>query len=213
MFEKFFGSGKLESQAIQKIESYLDTLLKATKCLGSVLLSEDEEETFCIEQLEREADILKREIVEVIYKGAFLPFLRPSICNFVEVIEKVFELLKTCAFEYRYLNREIYQQIKPLCQKVAELNVEMCEILVSAFSTLKEKNDLREKNLAIRICEKKVDEIKLQITEKLRRCSSCVVTNFWEGKNLSDFVEALVKISDVIEDASDYLYIMELSLK
>jgi len=86
----------------------------------------------------------------------------------------------------------------------------MAEILYRAFQSLMEKNNLREKNLAIRIYEKKVDEIKLDLTEKVRDKE---VINFWEGKNIDEFLNALVKISDIIEDASDYLYILDISLK
>jgi uncharacterized protein Yka (UPF0111/DUF47 family) len=86
----------------------------------------------------------------------------------------------------------------------------MAEILYKSFESLLKKDNLREKNLAIRIYEKKVDELKLDLTNKIRQKE---ITNFWEGKNISDFIEALVKISDVIEDASDYLYILDISLK
>lgn len=64
--------------------------------------------------------------------------------------------------------------------------------------------------MAIRIYEKKVDEIKLDLTEKVRNKE---IINFWEGKNIDEFLNALVKISDIIEDASDYLYILDISLK
>ncbi len=213
MLTRLLGFGKLERKAIQKIESYLNTLLKALKCLKVTIVEEKEEETYCIENLEREADVLKREIIAIIYEGAFLPYVRPSLCTFIETIEKAFEFLKVCAVEFRYLNTDMYQAIKQECTKVADLNVEMGEVLISAFNTLKEKADIREKNLAIRVCEKKIDEIKHEIMDRLRRCDACKVVSFWEGKDLSDFVEALVSISDVIEDASDYLYILELSLK
>ena len=72
------------------------------------------------------------------------------------------------------------------------------------------KNDLREKTLAIRIYEKQVDEIKYDLMNKL---SEKEVKNFWHGKMLSDFVDFLARISNVIEDASDYLHIINISLR
>ncbi len=213
MLKKLFGGG-LEKQVLNFIDKYLETLHKATQCLHNLIKKEEIETSYCIENLEREADVLRREIIAKIYEGAFLPYLRPSLCNFIEILEKAFEYLKICAFEYRYLNQNIYSAIKNLCIQVAKINVEMCLILQKAFSSLEnKKEDIREKNLAIRVCEKKIDELKMEIMESLRNCEVCAITNFWEGKNISEFIEALVSISDVIEDASDYLYILELSLK
>jgi predicted phosphate transport protein (TIGR00153 family) len=83
-------------------------------------------------------------------------------------------------------------------------------MLLIAFDTLFNKGDLREKTLAIRIYEKKVDEIKFDLISKLRKKE---VKDFWEGRILSDFISYLTRISDVIEDASDYLHIINLSLR
>lgn len=218
MLEKIFGGGKLEKKVIEKIKEYLNTLCKALECLKEFLIREDLEKTYCIENLEREADILKREIIGTIYEGAFLPYIRPSICNFLEILERAFDALKVCSFEYRYMRtqeRSIspYYVIKEECIRVAQISEEMCQILKSAFEALWTRNNLREKNLAIRILEKKIDEVKLEITERLRNCELCEIGNYWEGKIISDFVEALVSVSDIIEDASDYLYIMDLSLR
>ena len=210
MLEKFFGGGKLEKKALESIKNYLQIFISAQECLKNLFLTENLEKSYCIENLEREADSVRREIISTIYEGAFLPYIRPNLCAFIEITEKAFDFMKICAFEFRYLNKEFYQTIKDEVLKIANINIEMAEILYRAFQSLMEKNNLREKNLAIRIYEKKVDEIKLDLTEKVRDKE---VINFWEGKNIDEFLNALVKISDIIEDASDYLYILDISLK
>ena len=210
MLEKFFGGGKLEKKALESIKNYLQIFISAQECLKNLFLTENLEKSYCIENLEREADSIRRKIISTIYEGAFLPYIRPNLCAFIEITEKAFDFMKICAFEFRYLNKEFYQTIKEEVLKIANINIEMAEILYRAFQSLMEKNNLREKNLAIRIYEKKVDEIKLDLTEKVRDKE---VINFWEGKNIDEFLNALVKISDIIEDASDYLYILDISLK
>uniref|UniRef100_A0A7V6CDJ4 TIGR00153 family protein n=1 Tax=Thermodesulfobacterium geofontis TaxID=1295609 RepID=A0A7V6CDJ4_9BACT len=210
MLEKLIGGEKLEKRALEYIQNYLKIFISAQECLKTLLLTEDLERSYCIENLEREADSVRREIISTIYKGAFLPYIRPNLCTFIEITEKAFDFLKTCAFEFRYINKEFYKDIKDDVVRIASINVEMAEILYKAFQSLLKKDNLREKNLAIRICEKKIDELKLNLTEKIRQKE---ITNFWEGKNVSDFTEALAKISDIIEDASDYLYILDISLK
>ncbi len=210
MLEKLFGGGKLEKKVLENIKNYLKTLYSAVECFKNTLVTENIEGTYCVDALEREADSLRREIIATIYEGAFLPYIRTNICNFIEITEKAFDELKTCSFEFRYLNKKLFQNIKDDVLRIANINLEMAEILIKAFESLIEKDNLREKNLAIRIYEKKIDEMKLDIVEKIRNCE---ITNFWDGKNISEFIESLVKISDIIEDASDYLYIIDLSLK
>ncbi|MFQ3574001.1 MAG: DUF47 family protein [Thermodesulfovibrionales bacterium] len=78
------------------------------------------------------------------------------------------------------------------------------------FINLSGRGNIKEKNLAIRLCENLVDDLKFEITEKILKID---VKNFWEGKILSDYVDSITRISDLIEDASDYLYIIEISLK
>ncbi|MCD6547895.1 MAG: Phosphate transport regulator YkaA [Thermodesulfobacterium sp.] len=210
MLEKILGGGKLEKKALENIKNYLQIFISAQECLKNLFLTENLEKSYCIENLEREADSVRREIISTIYEGAFLPYIRPNLCTFIEITEKAFDFLKTCAFEFRYFDKEFYQTIKEEVLRIANINIEMAEILYRAFQSLMEKNNLREKNLAIRIYEKKVDEIKLDLIEKVRQKE---ITNFWEGKNIDEFLNALVKISDIIEDASDYLYILDISLK
>jgi len=210
MLEKLLGGGKLEKKALENIKNYLQIFISAQECLKNLFLTENLEKSYCIENLEREADSVRREIISTIYEGAFLPYIRPNLCTFIEITEKAFDFLKTCAFEFRYFDKKFYQTIKEEVLRIANINIEMAEILYRAFQSLMEKNNLREKNLAIRIYEKKVDEIKLDLIEKVRQKE---ITNFWEGKNIDEFLNALVKISDIIEDASDYLYILDISLK
>jgi len=83
-------------------------------------------------------------------------------------------------------------------------------MLSITFEALCEGQDLREKMLVIRIYEKKVDEMKLDLVKKLMGRE---IKTFWEGKVLSDFISYLSNISDIIEDASDYLQILNISIR
>jgi hypothetical protein len=39
------------------------------------------------------------------------------------------------------------------------------------------------------------------------------VADYWEGRLLADFVSGLTSISDIVEDASDYLHIINVSMR
>lgn len=210
MFDKIISTGKLEKKVIEDIKNHIKTLCSAAECFRNSITEENKEGALCVADLEREADSIRREIISTIHQGAFLPFIRPNICRFVEMVDEAFDNLEDAAFEFRYIKSDLYKNIKTECEKIARINSSICEILLIAFETLIKKGDLKEKNLAIRIYEKQVDDIKFDIIDKLRNIE---LTNFWDGKIISDFVEYITKISDLIEDASDYLYIIEISLR
>lgn len=210
MLNKIITGGKLEKRVIENIKLHLKILCSATECFKNAITKSNKESTFCVADLEREADSIRRQIISTIHEGAFLPFIRPNICKFVEMVDEAFDILEDAAVEFRYLNNQIYTVIENECIKISKINSEICELLLIAFESLLTKGDLKEKALAIRIYEKQVDDLKFDIMEKLREID---IKNFWDGKILSDFVDYLTKLSDLIEDASDYLYIIEVSLR
>lgn len=210
MLEKVFSGGKTEQKVIENIKKHIKTLCSASDCFKKAIEKQDKDLMLCVPDLEREGDAIRREIISTIYEGAFLPFLRPNICRFVEIVDEAFDILADASHEVEYLQARLDTEIEEECIKIADINLKMCEMLLLAFETLFNKEDIREKNLAIRIYEKKIDEIKVDLIEKLRKKD---VKNFWEGKILSDFVANLTHVSDVIEDASDYLYILNVSLR
>jgi hypothetical protein len=210
LLEKVFSGGKTEQRVIENIKKHIKTLYSASDCFKKAIEDRDKDLMLCVPDLEREGDAIRREIISTIYEGAFLPFLRPNICRFVEIVDEALDVLEDAAHEFEYLDSKLDKEIEEECIKIADINLKMCEMLLLAFETLFSKEDIREKNLAIRIYEKKIDEIKVDLISKLRKKE---VKNYWEGKMLSDFISYLTHVSDVIEDASDYLYIMNVSLR
>lgn len=209
VLEKFFSSGKSEQEVIKNIKKHIELLIKASYIFKDAVDKNNKSLMSEIAELESEADTVRRELISGIYEGAFLPFLRPNIFRFVEIVDEAFDVLEDAALEYRHIYHKL-DDIKYDCHKIAVVNAQMCEMLQLAVDSLFYKEDLREKSLAIRIYEKNVDEIKLDLIEKLKDIQ---LKDFWEGKMLSDFITHLTRVSDVIEDASDYLNIIKISLK
>ena len=210
LLEKVFSGGKTEQKVIDNIRKHIKTLCSASDCFKKAIERQDKDLMYCVADLEREGDTIRREIISTIYEGAFLPFLRPNICRFVEIVDETIDVLEDAAHAFEYLNFKLDKEIEDECINIADINLRMCEMLLLAFETLFSKEDLRERTLAIRIYEKKIDEIKFDMLNKLRTKE---IKDFWEGKMLSDFVSYLAYVSDVVEDASDYLYIISVSLK
>jgi len=208
LLKRLFFGGKIEQEVIEKIKRHIEILCSACETFKTAIEKRDKKMMLGVFDLEREGDIIRRNIISNIYEGAFLPFLRPSICKLVEIVDDAIDLVEDAAFEYT--DSELDNETKEDCIKIADMNLKMCEIFLIAFESLLSGEDLREKNLAIRIYEKKIDEIKFDLIKRLKTKE---VKSFWEGKMISDFIYHLTNISDLIEDASDYLQIINVSLR
>ena len=208
IFEKILSLGKKEHKVTDNMRKHIKLLCNACSLFGTAIEKDDRSLMRDLIDIERESDSIRREIISKIYDGAFLPYLRPDLCRFVEIVDHVFDVLGDTA--HYYLDGKIPEQIKNECIRVAYLNSKICEMLLITFEAMLKGDDLREKTLAIRIYEKKIDDIKFSLIKDIRKIP---ISNFWEGKILSDFISSLTSISDIIEDASDYLQIINVSMK
>jgi hypothetical protein len=208
IFEKILSLTKKEQEVTDNMRKHIKLLCSTCDLFRTALEKDDRNLMRKLIDLERESDSIRREIISKIYEGAFLPYLRPDLCRFVEIVDHVFDVLEDTVLYY--LDRKIPEQIKGECIRVAYLNSKICEMLLITFEAMLKGDDLREKTLAIRIYEKKIDDIKFSLIKDIRKIP---ISNFWEGKNLSDFISGLTNVSDIIEDASDYLQIINVSMK
>lgn len=208
MFKNFFHQGKKEQAVIDKISAHIRLLIDACEGFHEGLKSGDKKRVLQVFHLEREADTIRREIIAAVYEGAFLPYLRPNLCRFVEIVDQVFDEIEGAANYYSEM--EMPEKLKGPCIRVAFYNIRICEMLLICFLSLLKGDSLREKTLAVRIYEKKIDDIKFEMKRVLWKLP---VRDFWAGRILAEFVEGLTAISDVVEDASDNLHIINVSMK
>lgn len=208
IFEKILSLSKKEQKVTDNMRKHIKLLCNACGLFETAIEKDDQSLMRDLIDIERESDSIRRKIISKIYEGAFLPYLRPDLCRFVEIVDHVFDVLEDIA--HYCLDGKIPEQIKSECIRIAYLNLKICEMLLITFEAMLKGNDLREKTLAIRIYEKKIDDIKFSLIKDIQEIP---ISNFWEGKILSDFISGLTTISDIIEDASDYLQIINVSMK
>lgn len=199
---------KLEKEVVDDIKSFIEFLCSSCELFRDGLENEDEQKIARVLEMESEGDIFRREIASKIYEGAFLPYLRPNIYKLIELIDEVLDTLEDAGVNYVKIG--IRDNIKDDILEISNLNLKTCRVFLKAFNSLfKGEEDLREATLAIRIYEKKVDEIKYGLMDKLLKEEM----NFWEGKILSDFISNLVTITDLIEDAGDLIQMINVSIR
>lgn len=203
--EKLFSHGRKEREVIDDISRHIELLSTACEIFLHGLEKRDRSLMRDVAALERYGDAIRREVISHIYEGAFLPYLRTDLCTFVEIVDNVFEVLKDVAT--LYLQITLPGSIERECRMVALLNQRICGMLLLTFKAMSKGEDIREKTLAVRIYEKKVDDIKYNLLISLE---DVPIDNFWRGRMLADFVSGLTRISDIIEDASDNLQIINL---
>ena len=208
ILEKIFSHGKKERQVTEDIERHIQLLCKACEIFKNSLEQNNRNLMWEVIELERDADAVRRDVVAHIYEGAFLPYIRPDLCKFVEIVDEVFDVLKDTAFYG--LDCQLPDPVREESIRVALLNFRMCEMLLISFQSMLKGEDLREKILGIRIYEKKIDDIKLILFKDVEQVP---VADFWAGKRLSDLLTGLTGISDIIEDASDHLQIINVSTR
>jgi uncharacterized protein len=206
--ERILSHGKKERYVIEDIRRHIELLRAACDVFKMSLEKRNRDLMWEVVELEREADSVRRQVISHIYEGAFLPYLRPDLCKFVEIVDEVFDFLKETAFYC--VENEVPEPLRDESIRVALLNFRMCDMLMSSFEAMLRGEDLREKTLAVRIFEKKIDDIKHNL---MKEAEEVRIDNFWAGKSLSDFITNLTMISDIIEDASDHLQIINVSTR
>lgn len=209
LFKRIVG-GKKESQVLEKIREHLSTVKIACEVFFVALEKNDTHLLKEVCELEKMGDTLRREIALLLYEGAFLPAIRGDIYYFSEVVDEILDTLEDTAVSYTRLLKELPPDIKEKCIRVAKINLKMSKHLISAFDALGQEEDLKDKTIRIRAAEREVDIIKNDIIKSLVKVE---IGNYWEGKTLSDFIEDLVDVSDVIENAADIIQILNVSLR
>ncbi len=208
MFKKWMRGDRKEEAALTAMHEHLRLLCSANEALADLIHQGEKSRAETIYDLEREGDMARRHALSIIFEGAFLPYLRPSLCRFVELVDQAFDTVEDTA---RYFERiTLHDSTVEECRTVTSLNKQMCEILGIAFQRAVQGQDIREQVLAIRILEKRVDDLKAEIYQKIH---SIPVSDFWQGKFYADFLESLTTFSDLIEDASDALYVLTVSFR
>lgn len=208
VLERILSHGKKEREVTEDIRRHIKLLCTACDTFKAALEKQNRNLMRDVIDLEREGDSIRREVISHVYEGAFLPYLRPDLCKFVEIVDEVFGLLKDTASYY--LDTDLPDPLKDECVRVALLNFRMSEMLLITYEAMLKGEDLQEKILAIRIYEKKIDDIKFNLISEAKEVP---IANFWAGKMLSDLISSLTEISDIIEDASDHLQIINVGTR
>lgn len=208
MLKKIFYREDKEKAVFDEMSQHLDLLKRGCEELKKLLTTGDRELIEKIEDIEREGDVLRRSILFKLFEGAFMPYLRPYIHRFIELSDEAMDVVEDVARYYELVS--LPQVLLDDIISVADMNCQMSDLLTITFEAFIRGEDIREKILAIRVYEKRIDEIDHQIRINT---FDVAVNSYWEGHWISEFLRSLAFVSDLMEDAADVLSLIHISLR
>ncbi len=179
---------------IRTIELYLDDNISEAKVLGRKVRSE-----------ESEADIVRYNIREKLYSGAYLPLLREDIYKLIESIDKVANAGEACCDFFLNQRPLIPAEMRSYFVAVAQESLGIIDNLKLAvlcyFKGECKIEVVREHTKEISLQESRVDKLEWDLTKVIFTSSQ----DFARQLHLKHCLDHIVEVSDRAEDAGDQL--------
>lgn len=187
------------SKAIKTLEAYLDDNIHEAKVLAR--------ET---DKIELDADMIRHDIRDKLYYGAYMPLIREDIYKLVESIDMVANSAEKCCdfflnqrpiipdflrSDYLEIIRESLGVSAPLKHSVLCYLKGICPIEVA-----------RQHSKEIGVLESKVDRMEWNVTKKIFSSN----LDYSHKIHLRLCLDTVVEVSDLAEDAADQLELVTL---
>ena len=154
---------------------------------------------------ESEADLIRHDIRDKLYSGAYLPLLREDIYKLVESIDKVGNAAEACADFFLNQRPTIPKEMKPHFLAVSEESLGVAESLkLAVLCYLKgdcKIETVRDHTREIGLQESRVDKHEWDLTKEIFISE----LDFAHQTHLKHCLDAIVEVSDRAEDAGDQL--------
>ena len=179
---------------IRTIEFYLDDNISEAKVLGRKVRSE-----------ESEADIIRYDIRDKLYSGAYLPLLREDIYKLIESIDKVANAGEACCDFFLNQRPVIADEMKPAFVEVVRESLGIIDNLKLAvlcyFKGECKIETVREHTKEVGMQESRVDKLEWDLTKAILTSPMDLAHKL----HLRLCLESIVEVSDRAEDAGDQL--------
>ena len=179
---------------LKTIEFYLDANLGEAKVWARKTRS-----------TESEADLIRYEIRDKLYSGAYLPLLREDIYRLVESIDKVGNAAEACSDFFLNQRPLIPDEMKPHFLEVSKESLGIIDPLKLAilcyFQGDCKIETVRDHTREVGIQESRVDKHEWDLTKEIFNCE----LDFAHQMHLKLCLNSIVEVSDRAEDAGDQL--------
>ncbi len=154
---------------------------------------------------ESEADIVRYEIRDKLYLGAYLPLLREDVYKLVESIDKVGNAAEACSDFFLNQRPLIPDELKPHFLEAGKESLGIIDSLeLAVLCYLKgdcKIETVRDHTREIGIQESRVDKLEWDLTKEIFNSE----LDFAHQNHLKLCLDSIVEVSDRAEDAGDQL--------
>lgn len=207
--------GKKEQEIVNLVREHLnkisETLASLTNLLEAYLsqqfdrISELAEE---VRRLEHEADVVRRQVENIMYGGAFLPNFRGDLLGIIEAADKVANKAEYVAdvleIEKPYIPLSLHTDIR----RLLDMGVETYNALKMSINYLFE--DLDQVVDYVKKTEEREHDVDGIERGLLRQIFAISDISHGQKMHLKDLVRSIADIADRAEDCSDRVQIVSL---
>jgi predicted phosphate transport protein (TIGR00153 family) len=187
------------SSAIKTSEAYLESNVDEAKILG--------QET---DKLEFEADLIRFEIRDILYSGAYMPLIRADIYQLIESIDMVANAAEKCCDCFLNQRPVIPDFLIPdyleIVKESLGVGVPLKHAVLCYLEGICPIEVARQHSKQIGILEATVDKMEWDITMKIFSSE----LDYSHKLHLRICLDKIVKVSDLAEDAADRLELVTL---
>lgn len=209
--KKFVMRGEKEKEVVNMIQEHIGLIIDACELMKTIIEQSDKAVVGDICEVEKMGDAIRRDVMIKIHSGAFIPALRPDFCRLAEELDEILDELEDIAMLFLSIKR-IPDDMRGDFVRVAEINSKMSKHLLNAFNSLESGNpdNIEDIFLKIKISEEEVDSMKGRIYQKLPNAK---LEGYVEWYFFIKFVEKLLNVSNLIEDAADIIQMLSVSIR
>lgn len=207
--------GEVRELLLQHLDKVGECVARARTVLDDYLAGRIEEAkagAIEVDHLETDADQMRRSVVDLLYRGAFLPIFRSDIHEFVERMDMIADAAEvTCDFLLGQ-RPEIPAEYSELIQQIQEQTLVAYGALhdaVTNFFSTPDQRVIRDSLTRLGITESLIDDIEWKMTRQIFTSELPLAVK----AHLKQFLEKLTEMSDEMEDAGDRLEALIIGLK
>ena len=205
LFKKEKAVDQLILKHLNLVEDCVQASLKAEELYLQDDVSQAKVHARNSRSLESEADLVRHDIRDKLYSGAYLPLLREDIYKLVESIDKVANAAEACC-DFFLNQRPVFpEEMKQLFLAVTRESLGIIGSLKLAvlcyFKGDCKIETVRDHTREIGIQESRVDKLEWDLTKELFNCQ----LDFAHQLHLKLCLDSIVEVSDRAEDAGDQL--------
>jgi len=208
---------KKEKAVIELILKHLDMVedcVKASLKAGEFYLQDDISQAKVdarnSRNLESEADLIRHDIRDKLYSGAYLPLLREDIYKLVESIDRVANAAEACCDFFLNQRPAVPKEMKShflaIAQESLGIIVSLKLAVLCYFKGDCKIETVRDHTREIGFQESRVDKLEWDLTKEIFTCQ----LDFAHQLHLKLCLETIVEVSDIAEDAADRLELVTL---